>query len=340
MNDLIQAEKAKPFQMPEFIPNGARVHADGIYFNLPEDHYHSDPALGSNGVRDLLQSPLTYWINSPYNADRPEEDDKTDALNLGDYVHDRLLHNEKRFAIKPDGMSFATKEGKAWREEQAGATIIPYKQHQAAEMIFRAMETAGVAEHFHGGEPEVSVFWTEPNGFRCKIRIDYLRPTDAFDIKTYANTMHKDVETVIAHAVATHRYHVSAYWYGLGIAAMRTLLDRRNHEAIIGPATSDQIALLGEISTIPAAKHFPLWFLFMETGGIPNLTIRRFVERDSSGEINAYARAARNEVDRATRLFAQYMQSHGPDRMWIDEATSKSFTDEEFTAARWILEEA
>lgn len=337
MNDLIAGKKPKAFQMPK---TDHFQHADGIYFNLPEEAYHADPALGSSGVRDIIVSPLKYWIKSPYNPDR--EDEETSATNLGDYVHDRLLHAEKKFAIKPDGMSFTTKEGKAWRDEQRGAgmTIIPYADHKAAMMIFAALDQAKVREHFRDGEPEVSFFWTEPNGFRCKIRIDYLRAHDAFELKTYANTMNKEIETAIAHTVATNRYHVSAFWYSVGLDRMRTMIRAIGNKAVIEtPATRDRhYDLVHQIGQHQNA--FPLWFIFMETGGVPNITVRRFVERDASGDINAYFRAAKNETDRATSTFARYMESHGPAKMWVDEAYSKAFTDEEFTAARWILEEA
>lgn len=334
-DEFAQPAKAA-FTMPE---TAHRKHADGIYFNLPEEEYHADPALGSSGIRDLIQSPLTYWIKSAYNPDR--EETETDATNLGEYVHDLLLHNEKRFAIKPEGMSFATKEGKAWRDGQPiGTTIIPEKNHRAATMILHAMKVAGVRDHFTGGEPEVSFFWTEPNGFRCKIRIDYLRPTDAFELKTYANTMSQDTETAVARTVATKRYHISGHWYSIGIARMRKMIAQHGFKSVQqGPASQVKT---GELFDRIAAHDgaFPLWFIFMETGGIPNITVRRFVDRDQSGEINAYFRAAKNETDRATSVFARFMQSHGPDRMWIEPAHSKAFTDEEFTAARWILEEA
>jgi hypothetical protein len=335
MNDFIAAEKKQPFQMPK---TDHLTHPDGIYFNMPEAEYHADPALGSSGIRDLLQSPLTYWIKSPYNPNREEVD--TPSTTLGTYVHDELLGKEKTFAVKPKGMSFATKDGKAWRDTlPEETTIITHDMHHAAQMIFEALRLSGIADHFKDGCPEVSFFWTEPNGFRCKIRIDYLRGSDAFELKTYANTMNKDTETAIAHAIAANRYHISGHWYSIGIAKMRAMIQAKGEKAI-GHASSDEQVQLVTDQIMKAEGGFPLWFIFMETGGIPNLTVRRFAERDAAGEINAYFRAAKNETDRATSTFARYMESHGPASMWIDQAYSKAFTDEEFTAARWILEEA
>ena len=67
----------------------------GIYFGLAEDAYHADPALSSSGIRNLLISPLDYWVNSPLNPGYVDE--KTDAMMAGTAFHRRLLE-PARFA--------------------------------------------------------------------------------------------------------------------------------------------------------------------------------------------------------------------------------------------------
>jgi hypothetical protein len=64
-------------------------HAPGIYFGLDESVYHADPALSSSGIRNLLVSPLDYWVNSSLNPDYVDE--KTDAMITGTAFHRRLL---------------------------------------------------------------------------------------------------------------------------------------------------------------------------------------------------------------------------------------------------------
>jgi hypothetical protein len=71
------------------------IHEPGIWFGLPEETYHSDPALSSSGIRNLLVSPLDYWVNSHMNPDYVDE--KTDAMVTGTAFHRRLLEPE-RFA--------------------------------------------------------------------------------------------------------------------------------------------------------------------------------------------------------------------------------------------------
>lgn len=67
----------------------------GIYFGLPEEEYHADPSLSSSGIRNILISPLDYWVNSKMNPDY--EDTKTDAMTQGTAFHRRLLE-PARFA--------------------------------------------------------------------------------------------------------------------------------------------------------------------------------------------------------------------------------------------------
>lgn len=38
----------------------------GIYFNMDEDTYHADPALGSSSIKQLLINPVRWWRKSPW----------------------------------------------------------------------------------------------------------------------------------------------------------------------------------------------------------------------------------------------------------------------------------
>lgn len=349
MNDTLQMPTEEP-KGPIQSTRKFKQHADGIYFGLPESDYHNDPALGSSGVRDLMQSPLKYWVNSPYNPERPaaEEEDPTDkkatsATVLGSYMHDLLLEGgRKAYAIKPAGMSFATKEGKAWRDSPAneGKIIITADQAKQQRTMFNALELSGVLKWFSQGEAEVSFFWTEKGGNRCKIRLDYLKAIGAADLKTYANSMEKDTETAIAHTIAARRYSVSAFWYKHGLARMLQMIKAKGDAAVQtvhpnAPGPTDE-----QLDLIDGLRHhegdFPLHFVFIETGAVPNITVREFVSHDD-GELNAYWRWAKQGVDYATQQFARYMAKFGPDRIWIDEAYFKEFTDADFAAASWIL---
>lgn len=85
-------------------PDGTFGFADGIYFGMPNDVYHADPALGSSGLRDLLTGGPTFWWNSAMNPQRKRKD--TRALDFGSAIHAMVLEGEaeflRRFAEKPD----------------------------------------------------------------------------------------------------------------------------------------------------------------------------------------------------------------------------------------------
>lgn len=316
---------------------------NGIHIGLSLEDYLSDPAMSASGITDLCQSPLTYWANSWMNPDKPERK-HTPATKFGELMHDTFFDPDNiTLAIKPEKMSFSTKEGKAWREveRERGATIIEHADGLALNMLRKAWIASGLAEQTATGIPEVSYFWTDKSGQRCKIRLDQLQPDCAFDLKTYANMMNKDIETAIAHNVANFRYHIKAYWYHLGIENMRAAA-RSNKLPIFFPPDDGNKINVDVINDLKSDKKtpFPLWFIFMEKGGVPNVTVRRFSSHDPiTGELNAYWRAAKHDVEYATVQFSTYMDEFGTEEPWIRKAKFDTFTDEEFTAARWILDE-
>lgn len=317
------------------------IHPDGIYFDLPEEEYHADPAIGSSGIKNLIVSPLKFWIKSAYNPDKIEEEEKANHFNLGDFVHDVLFDKSKSFVTKPKGMSFATTAGKSWKSMvPEGTIILKHEQKQAADLIFMALKETGVSQQFVDGAPEVSFFWTEKSSageFRCKIRIDYLKADMEFDAKTFQNSMSKDEETILAHTIANNRYHISAFWYDRGIELLRKSV-RSGGSRAVKSGLPGNLPLINRIQDHD--KKTPHWYVFMETGGVPNIYVRRFMSHDpDTGELNGYWRAAKNEVERATNAFARCMAEYGPDKPWIQPAYFKSFTDTDFGAARWILEE-
>lgn len=50
------------------------VMPDGIYFDLDEDRYHSLQRLSNSGEKKLLISPADFWVKSPWNPLKDDED--------------------------------------------------------------------------------------------------------------------------------------------------------------------------------------------------------------------------------------------------------------------------
>jgi hypothetical protein len=65
----------------------------GIYFDLPEDAYHSARGLSCSGMKHLTVSDLNYWHRNINPARTPEED--TEARRFGKAVHCYALERDR-----------------------------------------------------------------------------------------------------------------------------------------------------------------------------------------------------------------------------------------------------
>jgi hypothetical protein len=96
--------------------------------SLPIGEYHRcAPAwLSKTAIRDFQKMGPGLWhktyITKEILRDRP--DGAAQGLALDCVLTEDAQRFNDRFAFKPDGMSFATKEGKAWRAGQEGKIIL------------------------------------------------------------------------------------------------------------------------------------------------------------------------------------------------------------------------
>jgi hypothetical protein len=106
---------------------------------MTTEQYRAHPALNFSLAKTLLDSP------AHFKAAQDEERQETDAMRIGTLVHAMVLEGKDlrdMYALKPQGMSFATKEGKAWRDEQT----LPILKEGDSEAIARAAQ-AVAANH-------------------------------------------------------------------------------------------------------------------------------------------------------------------------------------------------
>ena len=67
-------------------------HEQGIYIDLPFDEYLKDPAIGSSGVKKLLNNPPDFWWESSHNTIDPVVESKpSDAKRFGTALHKIIL---------------------------------------------------------------------------------------------------------------------------------------------------------------------------------------------------------------------------------------------------------
>jgi hypothetical protein len=150
---------------------------------LPAPVYHARPEWGSSALKAMRKGPpaRVLWERNARAS--------SDAMRFGTAVHAAFLEPlafRDAYACKPDGMSFATKEGKAWRAEQDGKEIVSFDDYFRVQAICDALGSKlGVARALSAAtHMEGSIFWTEPlTGEACKGRIDLLTPTHLYDLK-------------------------------------------------------------------------------------------------------------------------------------------------------------
>lgn len=103
-----------------------------IILGEPWDAYTKSPAYGSSAVEAFGTMGLERWAYEYAGDGRYSGSSSKFAAGGG--ALDALVTANKSFAdcfaVKPEGMTFATKEGKAWRDLQGGKEIIDAKQER------------------------------------------------------------------------------------------------------------------------------------------------------------------------------------------------------------------
>lgn len=207
----------------------------GIYYDLPADIYHADPALSSSGLKLLLKNPLYYWDSSPLNPHRKQKD--TISMKIGRAIHTMLLEPDKfdkEFIVLPPvndikidsevwGKLSLTEDAADFKLPKKTAKVVKYagKKIVISEDKFNDIATAvdtvkndlSIAGLISGGHPEVSIFWRDQEtGIMCRVRFDYLRPGWDFDLKSTTNSSMEH----IGFAISDYRYDISCAMYAEG----------------------------------------------------------------------------------------------------------------------------
>lgn len=163
---------------------------DGIYFNLEEKEYHFLNRLDYTGMKELLKSPVEYWISSNFNPLKEEEEKK--CYEDGKIFHTYILEGEQKFMEKytaiPGSMVMVNRNSlafKNWCNLQEGK-VISKKVYDNLKRIVKYLSSEGQlfdTDFLKNGYPEVSILWTE-DGIQKKARIDYLKTNKIIDLKT------------------------------------------------------------------------------------------------------------------------------------------------------------
>lgn len=205
----------------------AATLASEVIPDLKPDDYHAHPALSATGAKRILQAPALYrWA-----ADHPSPSKKT--FDFGKAAHRRVLGAGDPVEVL-DFDSFRTKAAQDARDEATAAGRVPLLakdweivEDMAAALRRAELETAdgvrfSVGDLFGAGQPEQSLFWTDPvTGVPCRARLDWLpdpqpgRRMVVVDYKTAASADPRE----FGKATDSYGYHVQQPWYLDGVRA-------------------------------------------------------------------------------------------------------------------------
>ncbi len=196
------------------------------FYHILDDQYHSGPGVSKSDLELILRSPRHYKAK--------EERKETPALILGSAVHVAVFQPEDfdmRYAVKPEGMSFTTKEGKAWKAlieaEVETRIIISAEEGKTCEGIKNAVRShPTAADLLSDGDPEVTGYWQDPVSppILCKLRADWINKAKQVivDLKTCMDARERDFKR----DVYNHGYHRQAAFYLYGVSQITRIEHR------------------------------------------------------------------------------------------------------------------
>ena len=139
--------------------------------------YLAADAMSNSGLKLLRKSPAHFRAGADPDAGQKP------SLRRGSLLHTLVLEADTlavRYMVKPAGMTFATKEGKAWRDAvPAGMEIVSADEVKVAtRQATNLRAVPEVAALLGDGQAEVSFFWVDPiTGDLCKGRADWVYRT-------------------------------------------------------------------------------------------------------------------------------------------------------------------
>lgn len=182
-----------------------------VNVDMPAEVYHKVDALSKSLMTKALKSPAHYRAAVDGKSDEP-----TKAMQIGTVAHTAILEPHKLaeiVAIKPDGMSFVTKEGKAWKAENDGKIILDAQEAADIDGMAQSVRRHPSFEPSHlDNKIEASVFGEdEETGLPLKARPDLWAEGIGLilDVKTTDDAS----EEAFLRTIQKFAYHVQAAHY-------------------------------------------------------------------------------------------------------------------------------
>lgn len=314
--------------------------ADGIYIGLSSDRYHADEALGSSNIRDLLKGPNLYWHKSKMNPKKKPEK-QTPAKIVGTATHRLLLDGKAPFEAEyvrgpygpdDDELSSADKSAltkAAKKKLLEGQELLTQEDY---DFVVGCKQVLDADPKLQGcldnGLSEVSVFWTRPDGVRCKVRLDKLKVRGIGDIKTIANERERPLDSACLLDIATYRYDIPAEHYSEGRRQMGQLLaagkvyvggEIDEEPEPMGAKTEQNDQIMSFMAQCVAFKNFAFQLVFIPKKGAPDAwsTVLSQGNPILIGSTDPLVVGARSDIETAIELYKEAMAKFGRDKRWL-----------------------
>lgn len=198
--------------------NGGAIQTtelEGIKLGVPAKEYHASEGVNHSSAKEMDISPRHYLqkVTSP-----PEE--PSDAQVIGTITHSAVLESDfSGFVVKPKDMSFATKEGKAWRDSQSKPIITQEIASNIAGMVTSVKNHPMASRMLYQskGNNEVSCWgrhkWSELliKGRADRVAEDSDTKTVVIDLKTLERGY--GAREAFRREILKWKYHSQAAWY-------------------------------------------------------------------------------------------------------------------------------
>jgi hypothetical protein len=199
--------------------NAPRELRLGLMRDMPAEDYHATQAMSAGGLKRMRQSPAHFY-GIQLDPNRPESGEPTAAMANGNLVHCALFEPDQvdaRYVVKPDGMSFSTKEGKAWKAAQTLQVVDAEAMARAKAQAAAVRAVPDLAALLAEGYGEASCFWIDDEtGELCKCRPDWTSPAGDGVILTDGKTCRDASPEGFGRAIWNLGYHLAAAWYSDG----------------------------------------------------------------------------------------------------------------------------
>lgn len=283
----------------------------------------------------------------------PSKDDYPDALDGADALKakcdelglkksgrvcdlcERIREADPAVQLWPDLME----EFRATAEGREILTKAQWEEIEQVRYVLRHMPDIKGA--FSGGFPEVTFLWTE-GAVKMKGRVDYLKPRGnlaaILDLKSFGNVMGKPVEGAPEEEIGRNGYFVQPVAYAAARAAVAAMW--REHGADVVHIMSGPEPTQEWLSAVFNAQKCQFHFVFVQTGGIPNVIPCEFAEGNSYGgmswQTNEYWRKGLAVYRNGMERFRNCMEQYGSETPWIINYAIRRLKDEDFKP--WTLE--